>query len=76
MKLVPNWRSAWKWASVQLAAIASLAIGWIVANPFDLLTLLNGIPYELRVKLSPFVSVAVFVVVVGLRLLKQGRAAK
>ena len=75
-KLVADWRSSWKWLSVQLAALAGLVIGWIFASPLELLQILYMIPAEVRVNLSPFVTVAVVAVVVGARLWKQGHPKK
>lgn len=74
--LIPNWRDSWKWLSVQLAALAGLAAGWIFANPLELLQILYMIPAEVRVTLSPIVTVVVVAVVVGARLWKQGHPRK
>lgn len=70
--LIPNWRDSWKWLSVQLAALAGLAIGWIFASPLELMQILYMIPAEVRVGLSPFVTAAVVATVVGARLWRQG----
>lgn len=70
-RLVPDWRSSWRWLSVQLAALAGLAAGWIFASPLELMQILALIPAEVRVKLSPLVTVVVVAVVVGARLWKQ-----
>lgn len=75
-KLVPDWRSCWKWLSVQLAAVFALLVGWIFASPLELLQILYMIPAEVRQLLSPFVTVAVVLVVVGARLWKQGHPGK
>lgn len=74
--LIPNWRDSWKWLSVQLAALAGLAAGWIFANPLELLQILYMIPAEVRAGLSPIVTVVVVAVVVGARLWKQGHPGK
>lgn len=73
--LVPDWRSAWRWLSVQLAAVAGLAMAWIFASPLELLQILYLIPSDIRVGLSPVVWVVVVAIVVGARLWKQ-RAGK
>ena len=75
-RMIPNWRDSWKWLSIQLAALSALAIGWVFASPLELLQILAMIPAEVRVKLSPFVTVAVVAIVVGARLWKQGHPGK
>lgn len=44
--LVPEWRRAWKWSSVQLAAIVSAAITAFAANPGLMLQVLNYMPAD------------------------------
>ena len=70
-RLVPDWRSAWRWVSVQLSVVAGLAVGWIFASPLELLQILSMIPPEVRRGLSPLVTAVVVAIVVGARLWKQ-----
>jgi len=75
-RLVEGWRSSWRWLSVQLAGLAGLVAAWIFAEPLQLLQILSMIPAEVRVRLSPLVTVVVVAVVVGARLWKQGHPRK
>lgn len=75
-RLVADWRSSWRWLSVQLAGLVSLVVGFIFADPEILMRLLNLLTPEARVMISPFVSLALLVVVVGVRLWKQGHPGK
>jgi hypothetical protein len=43
---VPEWRKAWKWSSVQLAAIASAAIAAFASQPHLLLSIVNYMPAD------------------------------
>ena len=75
-KLVADWRSSWKWLSVQFAALASLVIGWLLAYPETILQTLNMLPSELRPWCPPALSFGLFAVVVLARLWKQGHPKK
>jgi hypothetical protein len=44
--LVPEWRKAWKWSSVQLAAVISTAITAFAANPNLMLSIINYMPTD------------------------------
>jgi hypothetical protein len=44
--LVPEWRKAWKWSSVQLAALVSTAIGALAAQPQLMLSIVNYMPAD------------------------------
>ena len=44
-KLVPDWRECWRWASVQLAALLTLAVtGLLATSPLTLLQILAFVP--------------------------------
>ena len=75
-RLVDDWRSAWKWVSVQLAVVGSLLIGWFLAYPETILSTLNMLPAELRPWCPPAVSFGLFVLVLAARLWKQGHPKK
>lgn len=44
--LVPEWRKAWKWSSVQLAALIGTAVTAFAANPQLLLSIVNFMPAD------------------------------
>jgi hypothetical protein len=69
MKLIPNWRDAWRWSSVRLSAAATLVWAWLLANPDALWSFLNGLPPELRELLPPAAPLGVFLLVTLARIL-------
>lgn len=75
-RLVDDWRSSWKWLSVQLAAVATFLIGWLLTYPEIILQTLNMLPSELRPWCPPLVSFGLFAVVLAARLWKQGKAKR
>lgn len=68
LELVDNWRSAWKWASVRLAALVGILATVFTAQPDLLLGLVNMLPEG---PLRLFLSVAVGAVVFGIPLLTR-----
>jgi hypothetical protein len=44
--LVPEWRRAWKWSSVQFAALISAAVTAFAAQPQLLLSIINYMPAD------------------------------
>ena len=71
--LVSEWRSAWRWWSVQLAAVFGIVAGVLAANPTLLLGLLAFMPTgPLRYLAAAGVAIVVFVIPVIVRLAKQG----
>jgi hypothetical protein len=44
--LVDDWRKAWKWSSVQLAAVFGTAITAFAANPNLMLSIINYMPAD------------------------------
>lgn len=44
--LVPEWRAAWKWSSVQLAALTGTLVSLVAAQPHILFTVLNYMPAD------------------------------
>lgn len=44
--LVPEWRRAWKWSSVQFAAVVSAAVTAFAANPGLMFQVLNYMPAD------------------------------
>lgn len=43
---VPEWRRAWKWSSVQFAALIGAAVSAFAANPSLLFQMLNYLPAD------------------------------
>ncbi len=71
MKLVPHWKSLWRSASVQLAAIAGGIAAAIVASPSLLLGLINFIPAEYRGLAAALAGIMTFIVPVLARAIQQ-----
>ena len=44
--LVPEWRKAWKWSSVQLAALISAAVTMFTSQPQLLLSIIDYMPAD------------------------------
>lgn len=44
--LVPEWRKAWKWSSVQFAALISAAVTAFAAQPHLLLSIVSYMPAD------------------------------
>lgn len=70
-RLVPNWRSSWRWLSVHWGILTGLVAGYIWSHPLELLQIVSMVPPEVRTKMSPLVTVAVVAVAIGVRLWKQ-----
>jgi hypothetical protein len=75
-RLIDNARHAHKLASVQLAALAGLAAGYLAANPEQTEALLALLPDgPLRVLASAGIGLFVFGMAAGSRVVKQGKLA-
>lgn len=60
-KLVAGWRDAWRWASVQLAAVAAIIAGVLTAHPEILIGLIAFLPSGgLRLLVAAGVALVVF----------------
>lgn len=70
-KLVNNWRNAWKWWSMRLNLIASVAVAYLLSSPELILTTLNQLPPEMRAFFPPAIGFVLFAVVAGVRIWKQ-----
>lgn len=44
--LVPEWRKAWKWSSVQFAALIAAAVSAFASQPELLLSIVNYMPAD------------------------------
>ena len=72
-KLVDDWRSSWKWASMQFNALAAVLVGLALNNLDVIASVLAMAPPELRAFIPIPVAAGVFVTVAGLRLWKQNK---
>ena len=76
VKLVDEWRSAWRMLSVQAAGVFATILTMIVANPGPVLQFINSLPEEYK----PFLPVLTFIVTFGvptlLRLIQQPAMVK
>ncbi len=74
--LVPEWRKAWKFSSVQLAALISAVVAAFASNPQLLLGIITFMPADPTQR--AFAAIAVGLVAffgpTALRLWKQGAA--
>jgi hypothetical protein len=72
MKLIDNAHRAHKMASVQLAAFAGIAAGYLAANPEQTQALLDLLPEgPLRVLASAGIGLFVFGLAAGSRVVRQ-----
>lgn len=69
--LVNDWRRAWRWASVRLAAVASIVLAYLWAAPDQALLVLNAMPAETRAYLSPVVGIIIFIGVTATRVIHK-----
>lgn len=73
IKLIEEWRSAWRWWSMRLAAVGSIAVAYVLAYPDILLSTLNALPPEMRAVFPPAIGFVLFALVSIARLVKQGK---
>ena len=74
MKLVPNWRKAWKWHSVQLAIVGLLGSLVAIADPSIILQAWAMLPLEMQqdaIAYRKYIAAAVFVLAIVARLRDQ-----
>ncbi len=73
--LIPEWRKAWKFSSVQLAAVVSMAVTAFASNPQLLLSIVNYMPADptQRAVAAIGVGVVAFFGPTALRLWQQGQ---
>lgn len=71
-KLIPEWREAWRWWSVQLAALFAILAGLLTANPGLVLGLVGMLPSGLwRWAIAALIAIIVFVIPTLARLWQQ-----
>lgn len=72
MNFIENWRSAWRWWSIRVAAIAGIISAVLTAHPTILLGLINMLPGGIwRTVLAAGVGTIVFVIPTLARLWNQ-----
>ena len=71
LKLIDNWRKWYKMWSMQLAAFASAAWVYLLANPNVITDTLNQLPPEARTWISPMSGVIMFSIIWALRMIEQ-----
>ena len=71
INLIADWRKAYKFWSIRLAAAASAFIATVLANPDMITNTLNSLPPEARAFISPVVGVVIFGVVYLSRIIDQ-----
>jgi hypothetical protein len=75
MRLVPDWRLAWRFWSVRLNALGTFVLGLFLIWPESLLAMWSLVPPEAREVLPPrivlFVPLALFVAATVARVVKQ-----
>ena len=68
MKLVPDWKDAWRWWSIQIATlIAAVNLAWETLPK----EALDVIPVDLR----GWITLVLSVLMIGARLVQQGKPA-
>lgn len=70
MKLINEWRSAHKFASVRLAALVGLVASYFAAYPDQFEAVMAQVPESLR----PLLGFVLFAVATGARVVKKGDA--
>lgn len=77
IKLIANWRSFWRFWSIQLGVIGSAVTGILVAFPDLALETWQTLPEELKQTIpehyTPLIGVVVFVLSLIARMLKQAK---
>ena len=72
-RVVDDWRDAWKWASVRLAALGGILTAILAAAPGFAKELWDQLPQDLRSTAPAWVPVLVFAIPIAVRLYKQGK---
>ncbi len=73
-RLVDDWRDAWKWASVRLAALGGILTAILVASPDFAKELWDQLPAEIRATAPTWLPVLVTALPIIVRLYKQGKS--
>lgn len=71
LELVDDWKRAWRWASVQLAALVALAAGFLTQFPTVLQGLTLYVPERWRPVAAIALALVAFIVPTAARLLRK-----
>ncbi len=71
-RLVDNWRTAWRWWSIRLAALLGFVATYLLAAPETLVQVINTLPPELRGWVPPLLGPIITGAIVLVRLWRQG----
>lgn len=71
LQLIPDWRQAWRWWSVRVAALAGLLGTYLLAAPETLVQVIHMLPAELRGWVPPLLGPVITAAIVVIRLAKQ-----
>lgn len=71
-RVVDDWRDAWKWASVRLAALGGILATAAVSAPGFAKELWDQLPQDMRSTAPAWVPVLVTAIPIIVRLYKQG----
>lgn len=72
-RVVDDWRNAWKWASVRLAALGGVIVAAITGAPGFAKELWDQLPQDVRTTLPVWAPVLVTALPILVRLYKQGK---
>lgn len=79
LQLISGWRSAWRFASVQLALFGSFICSLAVAFPDAILFAWNHVPPDLKTAIPPrflpLIGVALFALSIFARIVHQPKAS-
>lgn len=74
MKLVDNWKQAWRWWSVRLAAIGAAIAGTLIVAPESILQAWALLPADMQASLEAYrgyIALAAFGLAIVARLVEQ-----
>jgi len=80
MRLIDDWRDAYKFWSVRVGAIGAVLMGTVAAWPDGAIILWNYMPIQVQTllpeRLLPIAGVALYVLVILSRVVKQAKLEK
>lgn len=75
IRLIPYWKSAWRFVSIQIGIIASIGTAWLIASPDAILHAWLFLPGDLKSvippRFIPMIGVGLFVVSMLARIVHQ-----
>jgi hypothetical protein len=67
IRLIDDWKRAWRWGSVRLGFLASTAVAYLVANPNALNDLVSYVPEHWRPLAAPLIGLLSFAIIASMR---------